>query len=502
MDNTFLQYNALDSACMLEAHNSFWPTLEKEGYLQTYKLTLDLFPVLQFMQEFGMKVNLSLLEETKTEVLAEIDVLQKQLNELVGRVLNVNSSKECILYFYGEMGIPPITNRKTKKLSSDNLAMQRIARGTAKIPGMKQAQLVQHIRGLQKLYNTYLNMSFDEDMRMRGSYNPRGTKFGRLSSSKTIRGTGMNFQNLPQEFKKFLVADDGYVLVEVDKRQAEWVVVAYLSGDANMIQAIESGIDVHVHTASLMFTTPKSVIVRENQLIGHSTDAEKIEQVRVEDPEIAPYVRIDWPKTVSLRQCGKKSNHGLNYDEGYKNFALINSMEEREAKRIVDLYHTIYPGIRIMYNDIRRQLQKDRSLTNCFGRKIAFMGDMCRDMLKSAYSALPQSTVVDSVNQGMVNMYSDKFLTKKCNINILAQVHDSILFEVPKKIVQDKNRWEEIETRIYGYLTPELYYNGRTFRIKNDIKMGNNWGEHGKTNPGGMRDITTFEDIEPLLSGE
>src|SRR5690606_11604294 len=112
--------------------------------------------------------------------------------------------------------------------------------------------------------------------RMRCSYNPRGTKFGRLSSSKTIFGTGTNFQNLPQEFKKFLVADPGYCFVEVDKRQAEWVAVAYLTGDANMIEAIEKGMDVHTHTASLMFDADPSIIKYEHKLIGHTTDADGI----------------------------------------------------------------------------------------------------------------------------------------------------------------------------------------------------------------------------------
>ena len=246
MDESFLRYSALDSACMIEMHDKFWPMLAN-GYDATYKMTMDLLPVLTYMQTRGVKVNHLLMADTKREVLESAADKQRELDELVGHSLNVNSSKACANYFYIELGLPTIMFPKTKKVTTDDMAMQRLVRGTAKQPGLRQAKLVQEIRGLQKLYGTYLDINFDADDRLRGAYNPRGTKFGRLSSSKTVFGTGMNFQNLPQEFKKFLVADDGYVLIEVDKKQAEWVVVAYFGNDANMIKAIKEGVDVHCH---------------------------------------------------------------------------------------------------------------------------------------------------------------------------------------------------------------------------------------------------------------
>ena len=247
MSREFLEYAALDAACTLEIHNKFWHDLGK--FQTAYDLTMKLFPVLMFMQTRGIKVNLDALKETREHVAEDIEEKQKELNLLCGRELNVNSSKDCQSYFYDELGIKPYTN-KDGRPTVDDKALQRLVRGTAARPGLRQAKLVQEIRGLQKLSGTYLNLEFDADNRIRCSFNPRGTKFGRLSSSKTIFGTGTNFQNLPQDFKKFLVADEGYVFMEVDKRQAEWVVVAYASGDANMISAVEKGIDVHTHTAA------------------------------------------------------------------------------------------------------------------------------------------------------------------------------------------------------------------------------------------------------------
>lgn len=498
MNSDFLTYNALDSACTKQVHDAFWQDLEPHGFLPAYQMTVDLLPVLMFMQTRGVKVNFPALEATKTEVLKSAAEKQEELNRIVGRELNVNSPKDCQAYFYIELGIPPYYNEG--KITVDDLALQRLSRGTAKRPGLRQAKLVQEIRGLQKLHGTYLNLEFDADGRMRASYNPRGTKFGRLSSSKTIFGTGTNFQNLPQEFKKFLVADDGYLLWEVDKRQAEWVVVAYLTGDANMIKVIEEGRDTHIHTASLMFHCPPEVIEFENKMVGNNSDPDIIRSLRTGHEMIERFAHV-LPRTMSGRQCGKKSNHGLNYDEGYVKFALINEMEQSEAKRITEMYHTIYPGIRVWYESIKRMLQRDRSLTNCFGRKIRFMDSWGPDLWKAGYSALPQSTVVDSLNQGIIKIYNDDNLTavNHANIDILAQVHDSALLQIPIPVVQSA-KFQSIMQRVYDYVSPTISYNGRDFKIATDSKIGLNWGGfHKEQNPMGMRALDSIEELDKLL---
>lgn len=497
MDETFLRYNALDSACTLEIHNKIWNDVGGE-FAPAYSMTIDLFPVLMFMQTRGVKVSHDLLDQTKTEVLASAKEKQEELDKLCGMHLNVNSPKQCVQYFYITKGIAPYFG-KGKSPTVDDKALQRMVRGTLKNPGLREAKLVQEIRGLEKLYGTYLNMQFDEDNRMRGSYNPRGTKFGRLSSSKTIFDTGMNFQNLPQEFKKFLVPDEGYVFIEVDKRQAEWVIVAYASGDANMIAAIEAKQDVHLHTASLMFGVDPDIIRLDNKLIGHITDADAIAQIRYEDSILRKYAK-NFPRSMSARQCGKKSNHGLNYAETANGFAMINEMTISEAKVIVDLYHRIYPGIQLWYEAIKKQLQKERALTNCFGRKIRFMNLWCEDLFKSAYSAIPQSTVVDSLNSGMVKIYEDTHLTQDINLDVLAQVHDSVLMQIPIPMLEDKESFNYMFNMITSYTSPGMNYNGRDFTIASDFKAGLNWGgANDKHNPLGMDDITCHEDMLQLI---
>lgn len=499
MTKDFLEYAALDAVCTKEIHDNFWPDLGK--FQTAVDLTMRLFPVLMFMQTRGIKVNKAALADTRRDVAEDIKKHQEELDLLCGRSLNVNSSKDCQSYFYSELGIKPYTNKEGNP-TVDDKALQRLVRGVAGRPGLRQAKLVQEIRGLQKLSGTYLNLEFDADDRIRCSFNPRGTKFGRLSSSKTIFGTGTNFQNLPQDFKKFLVADDGYVFMEVDKRQAEWVVVAYASGDANMISAVEKGIDVHTHTASLMFHVEPDLIKREGKIVGHSTDADYIRELRQE--QLSEFYDARWPRTMSLRQCGKKSNHGLNYDEGPNGFALINEIEIPEAKRIVSLYHQIYPGIRIWYESIKRDLQRDRTLTNCFGRTVRFMGQWGDDLWKSAYAMIPQSTVVDSLNDGMVKIHADPELSSPqgFNIDTLAQVHDSVLMQVPISFIRQEKNFNLIIDKISDYTSPDITYNGRKFKIASDYKFGLNWGQfHPDRNSKGMVEVDSYEQFMTALEG-
>ena len=490
-----LHYNSLDAACTLQCHHAFWHDLAPD-FLPAYDMTVALYEPLMFMQTRGIKVNMEQMAVTKAEIIKSAAGKQEELNRLVGSELNVNSPKECQQYFYIELGIPPYYNDGS--ITVDDLALQRLSRGTAKRPGLRQAKLVQEIRGLQKLHGTYLDIEFDNDSRMRCSYNPRGTKFGRLSSSKTVFGTGTNQQNLPQEFKKFLESDG--IFLEIDKRQAEWVVVAYLTGDANMLSVVEAGEDTHIHTAHLMFQAEKEIVAYDDKLIGGNTDPDLIAQLRQGD-EFLSSRTANFPRTMSARQCGKKSNHGLNYDEGFAKFALINEMEQRDAKVIVEMYHTIYPGIRLWYENVKRQLQKDRSLTNYFGRKVRFMDAWGLDLWKAAYSMLPQSTVVDSLNQGMVRIYHDADIcgVDGQNISLAAQVHDSILLDIPISTIQRPDFGQTVQ-RLYNYVSPEITYNNRTFRIETDAKIGRNWGGQNKdTNPLGMRGVKDWSKLPTIL---
>jgi DNA polymerase-1 len=424
------------------------------------------------MMTRGIRVDHDKLAKVKKEVDRQLLSLEEQITERCGRWVNPLSPKDCQTYFYIEKKIPPYTkySKQTGKssITTDDKTLQRITRGTSARKGLFEAKLMQDYRRLKKLKGTYLDIVFDTDSRMRCNYKPRGTKFGRLSSTKTIFGTGMNMQNLPEAFLGFLIADLNCIFIELDLRRAEWVVVAYDSGDANMLHAIKTDLDVHSYTASQMFGIPIEAVKFEDKILGHIGDPEEIKKKRPLIKELDTYKDNWMPRTMSMRQCGKKSNHGLNYGEGKKKFALDNEITEKEAEVVVERYHGIYPGIRRNYERIQTQLGTDRTLTNCFGRKCRFLDRWNDDLFKSAYSFNSQSTVGEIINRGMVSIYNSED-TALADWEILRQVHDSINFQAPTRHANKLAIGIRTAARD---LSPSLTASGREFTIAVDCKIG------------------------------
>lgn len=273
-------------------------------------------------------------------------------------------------------------------------------------------------------------------------------------------------------------------LAELDKAGAEWVVVAYLANDGNMLQVVQSGDSPHTHTGALISGADKEFVEKENKIVGNNTDPQTIHALR-EDLEIDE----EWylPRTMSIRQAGKKSNHGLNYDLRYKGFALHNEIDEGEAKKLVELYHSSYPGIRQWHKRTENQLRDNRILTNCFGRKRRFMDAWGPQLFDAAYSFVPQSTVFDCTRLGMVGMYNDPDIT---HTELLAQVHDSLLNQCHHSNYTDAAK-DLIKIGL-DYMNPVLKYNEREFQIGTTIKVGYDWGH--------MEECSLTED--PVFTGE
>ena len=273
------------------------------------------------------------------------------------------------------------------------------------------------------------------------------------------------------------------LLIELDKAGAEWVIVAYISGDGAMIRVVESGKSPHVCTGVLISYSNEGFVEEENKLVGLNTDPTKISELRTD-------LKIEeawWlPRSMSIRQAAKKSNHGLNYDMKYKRFALENEVQESEANELVERYHQAYPGIRQWHNQIQDQLRKNRMLENCFGRKRRFLDGWGPQLFDAAYSFIPQSTTFDVTREGMIGWQDD---TGMANIELLAQTHDSLTFQF-NGIKSGKDLAPNAVKIGLQYMNPTMTYNGRNFQIGTTMKIGKNWGGSG------MHDCLLSENID------
>jgi hypothetical protein len=279
------------------------------------------------------------------------------------------------------------------------------------------------------------------------------------------------------------------LMFNLDLAGAEWVVVAYLANEPNMLEVVRSGKSPHVCTGSFLTGYPEDVIEREHKLIGEKTDPDQIKELRHANmPELFTLPHRFLPRSMSIRQGGKKSNHGFNYDMRYRRFALENEITEADAKPLWEGYNTVaYPGLPTWRDSIRQELREnDRTLENCFGRKVRLLDEAGPELFMAAYSFKPQSTVVDITNKALVLIDADRELP-----NFLgAQVHDSIMGQLREDTPNHVLGAQLL--RIKAHMSPVLRYSGHEFVIGVDAKVGRDWSR--------MKGFKWCED--PLELGE
>ena len=226
-----------------------------------------------------------------------------------------------------------------------------------------------------------------------------------------------------------------------------------------MIEAFERGEDIHGLTARIMM----------NIFFGGS---EKASSLSIKD--LAPIG--DGKKT--WRDWGKKANHGLNYDLGYKTFSLYNEIPERDGNLIVDIYHRAYPGVRNGFHAyIKQCINHNRTIANLMGRKTLFTDRLDDALYKDAYACIPQGTVGDIIDQRGINFvyYNTSPLFKF--VELLIQVHDQIGFQIPTPYHPEHPvSWED-HSVILGMVkasleTPIYTHYKQRFVIPVDITMG------------------------------
>lgn len=450
-------YNALDAVATAAAHPKQMKELEVQGNTATYERQRKLIPPLIYMSYRGIRVNVEGLLKQKEKEERELASLEEEFSRLAPGV-NPNSPSQLMDYFYKTLKISPYKKRTTSgwKPTVNKDALKRMAR-----KGVEGAILLQNIRRLSKRLSTYMDISkIDPDGRYRSSYKPAGAETGRLASGTTIFGTGGNQQNWPHDLLQYFIFDDGYIGYSFDLSQAENRIVAYVGGIVQMIKAFEQGIDLHRLTAALIFRKPLTEVsdAPGSSDLGDGTHSER-----------------DW---------GKRANHSLNYDLGYKSFSLNFEMPENEGKFIVEAYHKAYPEVRNNYHAmIKYQLQTTRMVENCYGRKRLFLGPVipnpprvpasaCDQTYKEAYAQIPQSTVADKMNEDGIEFiyYNDDPIFRY--VELLTQIHDSIVFQVPLSLPWKAHA--DILLKVKHSLERLIYWHNTPIPLPADLSIGFN----------------------------
>lgn len=468
---SFQLYSAKDAANLLDIFSKQKAELIKQGNWETYRQQVRLLNPLLLMGYVGSRVDNQMLDASSVALQRQEDDLLLQINRICGEAINPKSPDQLKKYFYEKLRLKPRRDRKSGEVTVNEEALKSIA-SKDKRP---EASLILELRKVAKLRSTYMEVTLDEDSRLRTNFNPVGTKFGRLSSSKTIFETGGNMQNQPPAFKKRIIADPGCVICNIDLAQAENRLVANFAPEPQMLAAFEQGISLHSQTGAMLASAFLQESVAWERV---EADDAAYGKSKKEGTDGSQYCAPIGGGTKTWRHWGKTSNHALNYDLGPINFARMMEITTAEGNWIRDAYFQSYPGVRQYHEWVKYELKQGRFLTNPFGRKILLLGRAGDDLYKQGYACLPQSTVADIINRrGLIPIYEEQ--DKYAPLILQNQVHDSIVVQLQLS----RYRLAEIYQSLVWLkesLEQSISYRGRDFIIPAEFELGMSMGELSK----------------------
>ena len=396
-------YAAEDADITLQLHQTLWPKIENIPSLaKVYReLEMPLLPVLNTLERNGVNIDIWMLQQQSDNMARQIADLEEQAHAVAGQKFNLGSPKQLQEILYEKQQLP--VKKKTPKgqPSTAEEVLQELADEGYELP-----QIIMQYRALSKLKSTYtdkLPLQVNKTSgRVHTSYHQAVTATGRLSSSDP------NLQNIPirsengRRIREAFVASDGYVLLAADYSQIELRIMAHLSGDKSLLNAFANGEDIHRHTASEIFS------------------------VALEDV------------TSDQRRSAKAINFGLIYGMSAHGLSRQLGIERHQAADYMNVYFERYPGVREYMDNTRQQAKEQGYVETIFGRRLYLpeinsSNGMRRQYAeRTAINAPMQGSAADIIKRAMIDIHS--WLADVDNgIKMIMQVHDELVFEVPKE---------------------------------------------------------------------
>ena len=395
-------YVAEDADVALRLANVLRTRMVAEHVTTVYEtLERPLVPVLARMERRGISVDRQVLSRLSGEFAQRGAALEDEVRKLAGDPeFNPGSPKQLGDILFGKMQLPGGTKTKSGQWSTGARVLDELAE-----QGVGLAQKILEWRQITKLKSTYTDALpgyiNPQTKRVHTNYALAATPTGRLSSSEP------NLQNIPirteegRKIRRAFVATPGNKLVSADYSQIELRLLAEIADVPALRQAFKDGTDIHAMTASEMFGVPVK---------GMPAD---------------------------VRRRAKAINFGIIY--GISAFGLANQLgiAREEAGAYIKKYFERFPGIRDYMEETKAAAKKNGYVTTLFGRKchypdIAAPNPSLRAFNeRAAINARLQGSAADIIRRAMIRM-EGALAKQKLNAQMLLQVHDELVFEVPE----------------------------------------------------------------------
>jgi DNA polymerase-1 len=393
-------YSAEDADVILRLWRVLKPRLSAERMTTVYEtLERPLVSVLARMERRGISIDRQVLSRLSGDFAQTAARVEAELQEIAGEPINVGSPKQIGDILFGKMGIPGGTKTKTGAWSTSAQILDELAEQGHAFP--KKILEWRQVSKLKSTYTdalpTYVN---PQTHRVHTTYALAATTTGRLSSNEP------NLQNIPvrtedgRKIRRAFIATPGHKLVSADYSQIELRLLAEIADIPVLKQAFRDGLDIHAMTASEMFGVPIK----------------------------------DMPGEV--RRRAKAINFGIIY--GISAFGLANQLGivREEASAYIKKYFERFPGIRAYMDATRDFCRNHGYVTTLFGRKCHYPEIKTSNASvrafneRAAINARLQGTAADIIRRAMIRM-EDALAQKKLSAQMLLQVHDELIFEVP-----------------------------------------------------------------------
>lgn len=372
-------------------------------------LELSLAKILSEMEEIGIYTDVHDLEEMEKEIQEKLDVLIRNIHDAAGEDFNINSPKQLGVVLFETLQLPVI--KKTKTGYSTAVDVLEQLQGEHPI-----IDYILEYRQLSKLQSTYvegLQKVISDDQRIHTRFNQTLAQTGRLSS------VDPNLQNIPVRLeegrkirKAFKPTSKDSVILSADYSQIELRVLAHITQDESMKEAFINGDDIHTATAMKVF----------------GVEADQVDSL--------------------MRRQAKAVNFGIVY--GISDYGLSQSLgiTRKKAKAFIDDYLASFPGVKQYMSDIVKDakalgfvetlLHRRRYIPDITSRNFNLRGFAERTAMNTPI----QGSAADIIKLAMVK-FAQKMKETTYQAKLLLQVHDELIFEVPKSEVDSFSEFVE-----------------------------------------------------------
>ncbi len=435
-------YAAEDADVTFRLYKKFVKNLKSEKMINIYEIfEKPLIKILAFMEIEGVEIDSKFLKSLSSKFEKKIQKLEKEVFKISKKEFNIASPKQLGEIIYNDLKIAGLKKTKKGSFATSASVLEDLA-----FKGHEFPKLILDWRQVSKLKNTYSD-ALPEHLnpntkRVHTSFLLAATTTGRLASSDP------NLQNIPiksedgKDIRKAFTAKKGHLLISADYNQIEMRILADLADVKELKKAFKNKEDIHSLTASQIF----------------NIDIKKVNQ--------------------DHRRKAKAINFGIIYGISQYGLAKQINVSNYEAEEFLNSYFAKFPEIKVYMDNTIKFCRKSGYVNNIFGRRSHFNGindknfNVRNFQERAAINAPIQGSASEVMRLAMIRL--DKKLSEEKNSNskMLLQIHDELIFEIPKK--DEKVMIKLIEKEMTSVAQSD--YHSFSTPLTVDINVGDNWG--------------------------